>query len=392
MSRRRTFCGASTSGSRLRSGGTRDSWVSVVDVSGKVATPNGRADSGYDDIAPRSVEHVVERDAGEIGAGIENIAPPRHRDQRQNVLFFEDVAGTRGSYSGENHTDVQAEMHYDYTQDRDVVDHRNGSYVSYGTDCNGYAVARHHDGVPRDEQNNRKMPDMQTETSTQTGDESDNTSTVCADDNPETPHVVLVRKRSDVNNNDEYASTNGPAASGPGEVTSSGSNRRSSINSLRDIYGVDKSKTSTPELSVFSTSRSFNEALNYGASPIAPARASRKAGRKHDATTMDSQPAMTSTEGHCMTTATSAGVVKRSNQGTFDQKDTEVVMRSHQSTLSHEDDTHLETSARDSIIDLDNFLQAQIEQDNDARSQVSNDYRVEARTATEGNPWYEDTR
>ena len=362
--------------------------MSVVDVSGKVAPPSGRADSGYDDIAPSRVEYVVERGPGDSGAGIENIAPPRHRAQQQNVLFVEDVA--RDGYSREMQTDVQAEMHYDYTDSRDVVDHRNGGYVSYGTDCNGYSVARHHEGVPRDERNDPKMADMQTDTATQTGDESENASTVCADDNPSTPHVVLVRKRSDLNNNDEYASTNGAAASGSGEVTSRGSNRRSSINSLRDIYGVDKSKTSTPELSVFSTSDSFREALNYGASPVAPvaARASRKAGRKHAATTMDSQPATTSTESHSTTTQTSADVVMR----TFKPEDTEVVMRTHQSTLSQEDDTHLETSARDSIIDLDKFLQAQIEQDNDARSQASTDYKVEGTTAKEGNPWYEETR
>ena len=363
--------------------------MSVVDVSGKVAPPNGRADSGYDDIAPSNVEYVVERSADDSrnGAGIENIAPPRHRSQQQNVLFVED--GARGSYSRQIQTDVQAEMHYDYTDSRDVVDHRNGGYVSYGTDFNGYSVARHHEGVPRDERNDLKMADMQTDTATQTGDESENASTVCAEDKPSTPHVVLVRKRSDLNNNDEYASTNGAAASGSGEVTSRGSNRRSSINSLRDIYGVDKSKTSTPELSVFSTSDSFREALNYGASPVAPVRASRKPARKHTATTMDSQPATTSTESHCMTTETSStDVVMR----TFKPEDTEVVMRTHQSTLSQEDDTHLETSARDSILDLDNYLQAQIEQDNDARSQVSTDYRVEGTTAKEGNPWYEETR
>ena len=361
--------------------------MSVVDVSGKVAPPSGRADSGYDDIAPTNVEYVVERGAGNNGAGIENIAPPRHRSQQQNVLFVED--GARESYSREIQTDVQAEMHYDYTDSRDVVDHRNGGYLSYGTDCNGYAVARHHESVPRDERNDPKMADMQTDTATQTGDESDNTSTVCADDNPSTPHVVLVRKRSDLNNNDEYASTNDAAASGSGEVTSRGSNRRSSINSLRDIYGVDKSKTSTPELSIFSTSDSVREALNYGVSPVAPDRASRKAGRKHAATTMDSQPATTSTESQCMTTQTSTDVVMR----TFKPEDTEVVMRNHQSILSQEDDTrHLETSARDSILDLDNYLQAQIEQDNNARSQVSTDYRVEGTTAKEGNPWYEETR
>ena len=117
--------------------------------------------------------------------------------------------------------------------------------INVGTDYTGHAngaeAVDHHGDVLRSEMNHYDIADAQTETSTLKGDASvrSSTGTVCADDTTTTQHAVLVRKYSDQNNNDEYVSTSVTAASSPGEATSSGVNRRASINSVREVYTSD---------------------------------------------------------------------------------------------------------------------------------------------------------
>ena len=365
-------------------------------MSDKARRRNGGADSGYDDMPASSFEYV----AGSVDRCYSNgrhhvSSPPSHHQsgQRQDVLYEEDRAGTRESCTREVQTEMRAELDDQRSQSRDVIGNQHGGNILLGTDntrrTNGVEALDYHGDVLRSEMNHYDMADAQTETSTLKGDASvrSSTGTVCADNTTTTPHAVLVRKYSDQNNNDEYVSTSDTAASSPGEATSCGVNRRASINSLRDVYSSDKSKTATAELSVFTTSESFSEALNGGALSAAPARASNNNAALERATTTDELSAVATTT-ESTATETSTDVVRRRQQGAGRTTSPE--------GGTHDDGVgHLETSARDSIIDLDKFLQAQMELDGDTHSHVSVDHQADRKlgvtTVVEGNPWYEVT-
>ena len=352
-------------------------------------TRNGRPDSGCDDIAANSFEYAT-------GSGYRNgrnrVTSPPQREQRRDVFYEEDVPRMPEGCTREIQTEMRRDWDDDRSRNRDVIRHRHDD-MSPGTDYtdrgNGVAVevTRRHEDEARSDGKHSDTVDTQTRSSTPKGDaasETTSTHTLCADTSA-TPHATLERNHSDKNNNDEFAPTNDDvtASRHEGASSSRGVDRRGSINSLRDVISSDKSKAAAAELTVFSTSQSFNEALN---GDVPTRNGNNMAPVPATTITNGTSTIAITTESHVVTRESSTGVVTR---------------RHHDTTTTPEggahDDAvgHLETSARDSIIDLDKFLQAQIEQDCDAHSQVSADHRPDRKlgeqTVVEGNPWYEVT-
>ena len=389
VSRRSTFCGGSTNVSR-RTADNADNWVSFVDVSDMAnRTRNGRPDSGYDDIAANSFENAT-------GSGYRNgrnhVTSPPQREERRDVFYEEDIPRMPEGCTREIQTEMRRDWDDDRSRNRDVIRHRRDD-MSPGTDYtdrgNGVAVevTRRHEDEARSDSKYVDTVDTHTGSSTPKGDASETTSTntLCANDTSETPHAALERNHSDKNNNDEFAPTNDDVTASRHEGASSSRrvDRRGSINSLRDVISSDKSKAAAAELTVFSTSQSFNEALN---GDVPTRNGNNMAPEPPTTITNGTSTITTTTESHVATTESSTSVVTRRHPDTPTTPE----------GGAHDDAVvHLETSARDSIIDLDKFLQAQIEQDCDAHSQVSTDHRPDRKlgqqTVVEGNPWYEVT-